>query len=298
MRAGEKVLILGVTGAIGRGLPAQFSAMDMEVTGVSRSANPWVYGVRQWQHPDDLDVAGFDVVINLAGESVAQRWSETNKKKFHASRVTLTERLVEAMSRLDQSQRPRVLINGSAVGYYGDRSDEELTETSSLGEGYLAELCRDWEAAAMAAEKQGIRVVTLRTGVVLGRGCDAWDKLAGVLKTGLGGPLGNGHQWMPWIHLEDLRAAIVHIAKSEALKGPVNGTAPTPETNGDLSRKVAAAFNRLAILPAPAFGLRLVLGGFASALLASQRALPKSLLDDGFEFRYPTLEKALVDLVG
>ncbi len=298
MSSAKKVLILGVTGAIGKGLPALFAAQGMEVTGVSRNANPWVHGVSNWQHPEDLEVSGFDVVINLAGESVAQRWSESNKKKFHASRVTLTERLVDAIGKCEKSQRPRVLVNASAVGYYGDRSEEELTESSSLGEGYLAELCRDWEAAAMDAQQLGVRVVMLRIGVVLGRGCDAWDKLAGVLKTGLGGPIGNGRQWMPWIHVDDLRAAIVHACESEGLKGPVNGTAPTPERNKDLSRKVAAAFNRPALIPAPGFGLRLIVGGFASALLASHRVLPQALLDDGFEFRYPTLEKALVDLVG
>lgn len=297
MRAGEKVLILGVTGAIGRGLPALLAANGLEVTGLSRGANPWVYGVSDWQHPKNLEVSGYDVVINLAGESVAQPWTASNKQKFYDSRIKLTENLVDAMGQLKKAQRPRVLINASAVGYYGDRSDHELTESSSLGEGYLAELCRDWEAAAMEAERLGVRVVTLRTGVVLGRGCDAWDKLAGVLKTGLGGPLGNGRQWMPWIHLEDLRSAILHMVTSEGLKGPVNGTAPTPERNRDLSRKVAAAFGRRALLPVPAFGLRLMLGGFASALLASQRALPAKLEADGFTFRYPTLEEALKDLV-
>ena len=298
MQATKKVLIMGVTGAIGRGLPALFSAGGIEVTGVSRSDNPWVEGVSDWQHPEHLDLAGFDMVVNLAGESIAQRWTKANKYKFHDSRVGLTCRLVQAIAKLDKSQRPRVLINGSAVGYYGNRSEEELTEESLLGEGYLADLCDQWEVAALKAEPLGVRVVMLRTGVVIGHGCDAWDKLVGVLKTGLGGPLGNGRQWMPWIHVEDLRRAIVHVVESEALKGPINGTAPTPERNKDLSRKVAAAFNRPALLPAPAFGLKLVLGGFASALLASQRALPKALLDDGFEFRYPTLEKALVDLVG
>ena len=149
----------------------------------------------------------------------------------------------------------------------------------------------------MEAEPLGVRVVTMRIGVVLGRGCDAWEKLSQVLKTGLGGPIGNGRQWMPWIHVHDLRRAIVHALESEGLKGPVNGSAPNPERNRDLSRKIAAAFNRLALLPAPGFGLRLVLGGFASALLASYRVLPQALVDDGFKFRYPTLEKALVELV-
>ena len=159
MQESEKVLILGATGAIGRGLPALLAASvsggRMEVTGVSRSANPWVYGVTHWQHPDEMNVAGFDVVINLAGESVAQRWTDANKQKFYDSRVGLTKRLVDAIGKLDKSQRPRVLINASAVGYYGDRSEEELTEESSLGEGYLAELCRDWEAAAMEAARHG-----------------------------------------------------------------------------------------------------------------------------------------------
>lgn len=149
----------------------------------------------------------------------------------------------------------------------------------------------------MEAESLGVRVSTLRTGVVIGRGCDAWEKLTTILKTGLGGPLGNGRQWMPWIHLEDLRAAIFHIAQSESLKGPVNGAAPTPERNGDLSRKVAAAYGRPALLPAPAIALRVVVGGFASALLGSQRALPAKLEADGFTFRYPRLEDALADLV-
>jgi len=297
MQSAYKVLILGVTGAIGRGLPPLFRAAGAEVTGVSRSPNPWVPGVSHWQHPDELDPAGFDVVINLAGESVSKRWNAANRRKFFDSRVGLTGQLVDAIGRLDPSQRPKVLINGSAVGYYGDRRDEELKEWSACGEGYLAELCRAWEAAAMKAAELGLRVVTLRTGVVLGRGTDAWDKLSGVLRTGLGGPIGNGRQWMPWIHIEDIRRIILHAVRSESLSGPINGVAPEPERNADLSRKIAAAFGRLAILPVPGFALRLVVGGFASALLASYRALPVKLQADGFEFTYPDLNQALAELV-
>lgn len=297
MKPGNKVLILGVTGAIGRGLPAMLESRGLRVTGVSRRDSPELDGVSAWQQPDSLDPAGHAAVINLAGEAIAKRWTDSNKQRFHDSRVGLTRDLVERIGRLDEDQRPRVLINGSAVGYYGDRSDELLDEASSEGEGYLADLCAEWEAQAHAAAAHGLRVVTLRTGVVLGRGCDAWQKMAGVLRTGLGGKLGNGRQWMPWIHLEDIRRAILHALESEMLRGPVNGTAPEPERNADLSRKIASAYHRPAILPVPGFALRLAVGGFASALLASQRALPKALEEDGFEFRYPTLGKALEELV-
>lgn len=297
MNQANKVLILGVTGAIGRGLPPLLAAKGWAVTGVSRRDSPSLDGVSAWQKPDALDPSGHAAVINLAGETISKRWTAANKQRFHDSRVGLTSRLVGAMAALPEDRRPRVLVNGSAVGYYGDRRDELLTESSSRGEGYLAELCAGWEAAALAAAAHGVRVVTLRTGVVLGREADAWKKLAGVLKTGLGGKLGNGRQWMPWIHVEDLRRAIAHALESDALSGPLNGSAPEPERNADLTRKIAAAFRRPALLPVPGLALRIAVGGFASALLASQRALPEALLHDGFEFRHPSLERALDELV-
>lgn len=298
MNQANKVLILGVTGAIGRGLPSLLAARGWTVTGVSRRDSPSLEGVSAWQKPDALDPSGHGAVINLAGETISKRWTAANKQSFHDSRVGLTSRLVGAMAAIPEDRRPRVLVNGSAVGYYGDRRDEVLTESSSRGEGYLADLCAGWEAAALAAAGHGVRVVTLRTGVVLGREADAWKKLAGVLKTGLGGKLGNGRQWMPWIHVEDLRRAIVHALESDALSGPLNGCAPEPERNADLTRKIAAAFGRPAILPVPGFALRIAVGGFASALLASLRALPEALLHDGFEFRHPSLDRVLDELVG
>lgn len=297
MKPGDKILILGVTGAIGRGLPALLEARGYSVTGVSRRDSPVLPGVQAWQKPQQLEPSGHAAVINLAGETISKRWTRANQQRFHRSRVGLTRGLVARIGELDEEQRPRVLVNGSAVGYYGDRNDERLTESSSRGEGYLAGLCEEWELAANEAVAHGLRVVTLRTGVVLGRGCDAWAKLAAVLKTGLGGKLGSGRQWMPWIHLEDIRGAIVHALESEAMRGPVNGSAPEPERNADLTRKIAAAFKRPAILPVPGFALRPTVGGFASALLASQQALPVALEQDGYEFRYPALEKALEELV-
>jgi uncharacterized protein (TIGR01777 family) len=293
-----RTVIIGVTGFIGRGLPEGLAKLGISSTGVSRSGGGSVTGVDRWQKPDRLDLAGHQAVINLAGSPISRRWTEENKRGFHESRVGVTRQLVEAIRRLPAEARPKVLINGSAVGIYGDRSDEVLTESSAPGDGYLAELCREWEDAALEAEALGVRVVRLRTGVVLGHGGEAFEKLAHIFKWGIGGKLGGGRQWMPWIHLEDLRAAILHAVISEKLTGPINGTAPTAERNVDFTRKLAAAFHRPAIFPVPEFALKLGLGGFGGALLASQHARPAALEADGFTFRFSTLESALADLVG
>lgn len=293
-----RAAIIGVTGFIGRGLPEMLAKSGVSCTGVSRSGGGSVAGVDRWQKPDRLDFAGHQTVINLAGSPISRRWTAENKRGFHDSRVGVTRQLVEAIRRLPVEARPKVLINGSAVGIYGDRGDEVLTESSTPGEGYLAELCREWETAALEAEALGVRVIRLRTGVVLGHGGEAFEKLARIFKWGIGGKLGNGRQWMPWIHLDDLRAAIVHAMVSEKLTGPINGTAPLAERNVDFTRKLAAAFHRPAIFPVPGFALKLGLGGFGGALLASQHARPAALEADGFKFRFPTLESALADLVG
>lgn len=298
MDAKPRVAILGVTGFIGRGLPALFAEKGLAVTGISRSGGGSVPGIDRWQTPATLDLAGHRVVINLAGEPIAKRWTSENMRLFRDSRVGVTRHLVEAIGAAPAEARPKVLINASAVGIYGDRGDEALTESSTPGSGYLAELCRDWEAAAIAAEALGVRVVRLRTGIVLGRDGEAFRKLVTVFKTGLGGRLGSGRQWMPWIHIADHRAAIVHAVFSESLTGAINLSAPVAERNRDFTRKLAAALHHPAILPVPGFALRLALGGFGSALLAGQHALPAALEEDGFKFRFPTLESALADLLG
>lgn len=298
MEEKPRVAILGVTGFIGCGLPGMFAARGFACTGVSRSGGGNVPGVDHWQTPEGLDPANFHAVVNLAGEPIHHRWSEANKRRFHESRVGVTRRLVEKIRDLRDDARPKVLVNASAVGVYGDRGDEILTESSSRGGGYLAELCAEWEAAAIEAEILGVRVVRPRFGVVLGRGGPAFGKLQRVFKSGLGGRLGSGLQWMPWIHLDDLRSALVHAVVSGGLGGAVNCTAPRPERNRDFTRKFAAALHRPAVLPVPGFALKLALGGFGGALLASQRAVPAVLETDGFRFRYPTLEEALGELVG
>jgi uncharacterized protein (TIGR01777 family) len=274
-----------------------FAENDVATTGVSRSGNGRVPGVDRWQSAANLDFSGHHAVINLAGEPIDQRWNEKTRRLFRESRVGVTNRIVEAIAKLPADARPKVLVNGSAVGFYGDRGDKILTESERRGQGYLADLCADWEDAAKDAESLGVRVVLLRTGVVLGKEGRAFEKLLTIFKLGIGGRLGSGQQWMPWIHLADLRAAIVHAVLSENLVGPVNGSATHPERNCDFTRKFASALHRPAILPSPAFALKLALGEFSSALLASQRAIPAALEADGFQFQFPTLEEALKDLI-
>lgn len=297
MELTKRAAIVGVTGFVGSGLPALLAEIGMATTGISRAGRGSVPGVDRWQTPETLDFTGHHAVINLAGEPIDQRWNDDTRRRFHESRVGVTTRVVEAIAKIPEGQRPAVLVNASAVGIYGDRGDEILTDTARPGRGYLADLCNDWEDAARDAETIGIRVVRLRIGIVLGSNGSAFEKLRRVFKLGLGGPLGHGKQWMPWIHLADLRAAIVHAVMSETLTGPVNTSAPNPERNADLTRKLAAALHRPAILPVPGFALKLVLGGFGGALLTGQRALPAALEADGFRFRFPTLEAALADLV-
>lgn len=293
----QRAAIIGVTGFVGRGLPALLAEKGVSVTGVSRSGGGSLTGIDDWQTSEALDFSDHPAVINLAGEPIDQRWTDEKRRRFHESRIGLTRRVVEAIARLPENERPKVLINASAVGIYGDRGDEILTENSAPGSGYLADLCDDWEKAAQAAEALGVRVVRLRIGVVLGRDGSAFKKLLLVFKSGIGGKLGSGRQWMPWIHLDDLRASIIHAVFSETLHGAVNGTAPTPERNADLTRKLASAVHRPAIFPVPGFALKLVLGGFGGVLLAGQHALPAALQADGFHFRFPTLESALADLI-
>lgn len=297
MEASPRAAILGVTGFIGSGLPALLADKGMATTGVSRSGGAALDGVDQWQKPDALELSGHQVVINLAGAPISRRWTAANKQVFHDSRIGVTRQVLEAIRRLPADQRPKVLVNGSAVGIYGDRGDEVLTESSAPGSGYLAELCREWEDAAIEAEALGVRVVRLRTGIVLGHGGEAYEKLVRIFKAGIGGRLGNGRQWMPWIHVDDIRAAIVHAVFSESLTGPLNGSAPAAERNAGFTRKLASALHRPALLPVPGIALKLVLDGFGGALLASQHARPAALEAEGFSFRFPTLESALAALV-
>lgn len=287
-----RVAILGATGFIGRGLPELLAAHGMACTGVSRAGTGQVPGIDHWQKPENLDVSGHHAVINLAGEPVDCRWTEENRRRLHESRIGTTRRVIAAIRALSSDERPEVLVNASAVGIFGDRGDEILTESSACGTGFLAELCRDWEEAAMEAHELGVRVVRPRIGIVLGSGGAAMAKLLPIFKAGLGGRLGTGSQWMPWIHLLDLRAALVHAVLTESIVGAVNCAAPYAERNLDFTRKLASALHRPAFLPVPGFALKLALGGFGGALLDSQHVTPDALEKSGFSFAFPTLESA------
>jgi len=251
----------------------------------------WVPASGRLDEPERLE--GLDDAVHLSGASVAsQRWTESYKREMAESRVASTRFLSETLAALRQP--PPVLVKASAVGFYGNRGDEILDEDSTAGRGYFPELCTAWEAAARPAVDAGIRVVHLRFGMVLGRDGGAMARLAPLFRLGLGGRLGNGRQWMSWISEEDAVAAALFAVDNPALSGPVNLAAPQPVTNADFTRELARAVHRPALLPAPAFALRLALGAMADeALLASTRAVPNRLTQAGFAFSHPTLPQAL-----
>jgi uncharacterized protein (TIGR01777 family) len=253
----------------------------------------------QWNPFDSLPIAhsealeGFSAAIHLSGANVAgHRWTAAYKREMTTSRVDSTRALAMALARLGQP--PQTLLVASAVGIYGNRGEEALDESSAPGSGFLADLCRQWEAAAQPAVEAGVRVVHLRFGVVLGPGPGALTKMLPLFRLGLGGPLGSGRQWMSWISLADAVAAMVFALDTPSLNGPVNLTAPQAVTNAEFTRAIGRAAHRPALLPAPAFALRLALGEMADeALLASARVHPAKLLAAGFQFAHPTVDQAL-----
>lgn len=238
-----------------------------------------------------------DAIVNLAGEPIAQRWTEAVKKRIYDSRVEGTRRLISAISM--QAQRPSVLVCASAVGIYGSRGDEILTEKSAPGSGFLPHVVVDWEASARTAEALGIRVISLRFGVVLGHG-GALAKLLTPFRLGAGGRLGSGRQWMSWIHIDDVVSLILlalENATGAPLQGAVNATSPQPVTNAEFTRILAAALHRPAFFPVPAFALKLAFGEMSQALLDSQRALPAAAQAAGFHFQYPDLPAAVENIL-
>lgn len=292
-----RVGIIGASGFIGSRLAKVLAARGDEVIGFSRRGHMATAVIREWRTLDLMDLAELDAVVNLAGEPVDQRWTAERKIAFRKSRVGVTEDLVRAVRRRHPAGRPKVLVNASAVGYYGDRGDTELDEAAGPGEGFLAELCREWEEALEGLDETSVRTVAVRIGVVLGEGGAALEKLRKVFSKGLGGKLGSGRQWMPWIHIEDLVGAIVHAIGNGKLAGGVNAVAPEPVRNEEFTVKFAKALRRPAVLSVPEFALKLGLGEFASALLASERVVPAALLASGYAFIYPSLDSALRDLV-
>jgi uncharacterized protein len=239
-------------------------------------------------------LAGADAVIHLAGEPVAQRWNADVKRRIRESRSTGTRHLVRAIGKL--SRRPRVLISASASGYYGDRGEEVLTESSPAGHDFLAEICKEWEREARTAEIFGVRVAIVRIGLVLGKDGGALKQMLTPFRLGVGGRLGSGRQWMPWIHIDDLIEMFV-FALDRTVSGPLNGAAPQPVRNAQFTAALARTIHRPAIFPVPRFALKLMFGEMAEIVFASQRMFPKVAEAAGFQFKFVALEAALADLL-
>ena len=290
------IAVTGATGLIGTALVTQLRTRGHTVRRVlhsQRSAEPGdvVWSADMGPVPPSA-LEGADAVIHLAGEPVAHRWTDDRKRAIRNSRVRSTELLADAVRAM--RTKPAVFLSGSAIGYYGDRGDDLLDESSVPGRGFLADVCVDWERAAAPIADAGVRVVMLRTGVVLSPNGGALGRLLPIFRLGGGGPIGSGRQWMSWISLTDHVRAMEHALHTESLHGPVNLVAPNPVTNADFATILGRVLSRPAIVPVPAFALELLYGEMARAtLLAGQRVVPKALSAAGFAFETPTLEGAL-----
>jgi uncharacterized protein (TIGR01777 family) len=296
------ITVTGATGFIGNRLVHELlrAGHSIHALGRKRSADlPAAARFLEWRstesEPPSESLATADAIVHLAGEPVAQRWTPEVKQRIRSSRVDGTRNLLTALSK--QSHRPQVLICASAIGYYGSRGDEVLTETSPPGRDFLAQVVVDWEQAARQAETLGIRVVPLRFGVVLGKDGGALAKMLPPFRLGLGGRLASGQQWMSWIHVDDVIGLIRFALEDSAARGPMNATSPHPATNAEFTQELAGALHRPAIFPVPRFALNLLFGEMAEVILGSQRVLPKAAQTAGFQFQYPELRPALVRLL-
>lgn len=301
------VAITGATGLLGSALAASCARDGIRVSALVRDTHRAAdllpsATLHAWDAthgpPPAAAFQDVDIVVNLMGEPAAEkRWNDARKKQLRDSRVVGTRALVDALR--DLPRRPRLFISASGVGYYGDRGDDILTETTTAGSGFLAELARDWEAEAQRAADIGLRVVILRNGVVLSKTAGILRKLLTPFRLGLGGPAGSGRQWLPWIHLEDQIGLIRHAMSHEAVAGPLNCVAPEPVTNAEFARALGEVLGRPTVLKAPLFALRLRFGSsfVDEMLLASQRAMPVRTLETGYAFRHPLLRAALEDVL-
>lgn len=285
-----KVLLTGATGFVGSRLSRALTKGGHSVLPVSRREG----AAYDWSDASlERGVREADAIVHLAGENLfAKRWSAKQKQILWSSRYDSTRKLAE----LAAARKSAVFVSASAVGYYGASDDTPLREGSPRGTGFLADLCADWEAATQAAAESGVRTCIVRTGVVLGLGGGALSKMLPIFKLGVGGPLGDGKQWVSWIHVDDLVALYVMLVEREKCNGIYNGTAPEPVTMKEFAHAVGHAWHRPAVLPAPAPMIRLALGEVADVLLTGQRVFPRRPVEAGFSFRHPTLDGALADL--
>jgi uncharacterized protein len=287
-----RIVITGASGFIGTRLTDVLRDSGHEVVTLGRGASAHY----RWDASSEPPVEAFEGaggVVQLAGEPVAQRWSDEVKRKIRESRVLGTERLVRGIAAA--RQRPRVLVCASAVGYYGDRGEEVLTEEAGPGRGFLPEVCREWEARAEAATALGLRVVKVRIGVVLGANGGALKEMLTPFRLGVGGRIGNGRQWMPWIHLDDIAGIFRHALETD-VAGALNGASPGTVRNVDFTAALGKALHRPTVFPVPEFALKLRFGEMAGVLFESQRVVPAATERSGYRFRYPELGAALASL--
>lgn len=285
-----RIGVVGATGFIGKVFYEYAMAQGHEIIAFSRKQRVQTR-MLEWRVFDKApDLSGLNAIVNFSGESIAQRWSDEKKQLFYESRVGVTQTIVNQIEKLPEAERPSVFMSSSAVGIYGDCDDEKLTEGSPAGSGYLADLCVDWEKAALDAEKFGVRVVTGRIGIVLGNEGAAWKQMKLAFKLGLGGNLGNGRQWMPWVDVIDVAGGVLH-SLTHNISGPVNLVSPDVRRNSEFTKALAKSLGRLALLPAPAFALKIVFGEFGKHLLDSYRVFPETLQNTGYEFKSQTLEE-------
>jgi uncharacterized protein (TIGR01777 family) len=297
---GSRIAIAGASGMIGSALARSLASDGHEVVRLVRRA-PRAKDEVQWdpeaQRIDAGGLVGCAAVVNLAGAGVAsRRWTEAYKRKIRDSRVLGTATLAEAVASLDEP--PRVFVNGSAIGFYGDTGEQAVDESAPPGDGFLPSLCVEWEEATGAAQEAGIRTAFARTGLVVARKGGAWGKLFPLFKAGVGGRMGDGRQYWSFVSLHDEVAAIRHVIDTETLSGPVNVTAPDPLTNREITEAMGRVLHRPTAFATPAPLLRLALGDMAGDILGSQRVLPTRLLESGFTFAFPSIEGALRAALG
>ncbi len=295
-----RILITGGSGFVGQSLCAQLDADGHDLFVVSRSpdkaADALPDGADIRARIADFDDAAPEAIVNLAGEPIAEgRWTDAKKKRIVDSRVDTTREVVELCGRLETP--PKVLVSASAVGYYGDQGDRDVTEDTERNEEWLSDICVKWEAEANKAADHGVRVAIVRIGLVMDEGGGMLARMLPAFKFGLGSKLGDGSQYMPWIHRDDLVRAFIFLLEHNECDGPFNGSAPNPVTNAEFTKKLASNLNRPTFLPAPAPALKLAFGEMSHMLLTGAKMLPKRLQDAGFEFRYPTLDDALADIL-
>lgn len=298
-----KIVVTGASGFVGKAVSERFLEQGHLVTGLGRSATHRLSGTDgfTWVPADTTRegswqeaVSRADLVVNLAGQTIFGYWTKAYRQQIYDSRVLTTRNVVNALDR----ENPGLLISASAIGYYGDRGEDPVTEIEQPGGDFLARVCVDWEAEASRAENKGFRVVIMRFGVVLGKHGGALEKMLPAFKAFAGGPLGRGVHWFPWIHLQDLLSSVSFAISAKDVSGPVNVCAPGAVRHKTFARALGRVMGRPSFMPAPSFMIRLVMGEMGSALMSSQKAVPAILESNGFAYEFPDIDSALQDLVG